>query len=91
MKKVPDVGRKQIVSDNKPKQFPLTTANFLLMAISAVIIVIGFLLMTGGGSTVEEFDPSIFNTRRVVIGPTIALLGFLFMGYAIIHNPKRRK
>ncbi|MBQ7212868.1 MAG: DUF3098 domain-containing protein [Muribaculaceae bacterium] len=75
----------------KKNRFPLSPANFALMAASAVIIVVGFMLMAGNGSTAEQFDPSIFDTRRIVIGPTIALLGFLFMGYAIIHNPKKRK
>lgn len=78
-------------NEENKKRFPLSTTNFLMMAISAVIIVIGFLLMTGDGSTTEQFNPDIFSTRRVVIGPTIALLGFLFMGFGIIYHPKKRK
>jgi len=77
--------------DENKKRFPLSTMNFLMMAISAVIIVIGFLLMAGDGSTIDKFNPDIFSTRRVVIGPTIALLGFLFMGFAIIYHPKKRR
>ena len=58
------------------------------MAIAGLMIVVGFLLMLGGGSTPEQFNPDIFSTRRIVVGPTIAFLGFVFMGIAIIIKPK---
>lgn len=69
-------------------QLPLGRNNFILMAAAGVMIVVGFLLMLGGSSTEEAFNPDIFSTRRIVIGPTIAFLGFLFMGFAIIRRPK---
>lgn len=62
-----------------------------MMVIAGLAIVLGFLLMLGGSSSVEAFNPDIFSTRRVVIGPTIAFLGFLFMGVAIIYRPKHDK
>jgi len=68
-------------------QFPLGKRNFIMMAIAGAMIVAGFLLMLGGSSTEEAFNPDIFSARRVVIGPTVAFLGFLFMGYAIIKRP----
>ncbi len=68
-------------------QFPLGKRNFKMMAIAGGLIVLGFLLMLGGSSTEEAFNPDIFSVRRVVVGPTISFLGFLFMGYAIIRRP----
>lgn len=68
---------------------PLERANFIAMAISGAIIIIGFLLMLGGSSTVEEFNPDIFSTRRIVVGPCIAFIGFVAMAIAIIIDPKR--
>lgn len=54
-----------------------------------MLIVIGFLLMIGGGSSVEGgFNPDIFSTRRIVVGPLLAFLGFLFMAFAIFVDPK---
>lgn len=62
------------------------------MAISVAMIVIGFLLMTGAGSSAETgFNPDIFSTRRIIVGPTIAFLGFLAMAFAIVANPSRKK
>ncbi|MDE6756023.1 MAG: DUF3098 domain-containing protein, partial [Muribaculaceae bacterium] len=51
--------------------------------------VLGFLLMLGGGTTTEVFNPVIFSTRRIVIGPTLSFLGFVFMGVAIILKPRK--
>ncbi len=72
-------------------QFPLVKINFILMAIAALMIIIGFLLMLGGSSRPDYFNPEIFSDRRVVVGPTIAFLGFLFMGFGIIYRPKSKK
>ncbi len=69
---------------------PLTRLNFILMAAAAVVIVIGFLLMTGAPSGQDSFNPDIFSSRRIVAGPTIAFLGYIFMGAAIMW-PSRRK
>jgi len=71
-------------------QLPLVKINFILMAIAGAMIVTGFLLMLGSGSTVEAFNPDIFSTRRIVVGPAIAFLGFLFMGFGIIYRQKNR-
>lgn len=72
-------------------QFPLGKKNFVMMAVAGALIVVGFLLMLGGSSTEEAFNPDIFSARRVVVGPTIAFLGFLSMGYAIIRRPSPAK
>lgn len=65
--------------------------NFKLMAVAGAMIVIGFLLMAGGSTGWEEFNPDIFSTRRIVVGPLISFLGFIFMGFAIMYNPKKTK
>lgn len=89
------------LSPNKSKQesniedkdvyvrMPLAKINFILMAIAGVMIIVGFLLMLGSSSTPEEFNPDIFSTRRIIVGPTIAFLGFLFMGFGIIYRSKK--
>ena len=70
-------------------EMPLEKNNFIAMAIAGALIVVGFLLMLGGSSTAEEFNPDIFSTRRIVVGPCIAFIGFIAMGAAIIIDPKR--
>jgi len=70
-------------------EFPLVRKNFIYMALSAAVIVIGFLLMLGGGSA-TEFNPDIFSARRIVVGPTITFIGFVAMGISIIVRPRKR-
>ena len=74
----------------KSSQQPFSKVNFLLIGICCLLIIIGFLFMTGGGSTVEGgFNPDIFSTRRIVVGPLLAFLGFLFMAFAILADPQQ--
>ena len=72
-------------------QMPLGAANFKLMAIAGAMIVIGFLLMAGGSSGTETFNPDIFSPRRIIVGPAISFIGFLFMGFAIMYKGKRKE
>ena len=64
---------------------PLERGNFIAMAIAGAMIVVGFVLMSGDSA----FNPDIFSTRRIVVGPAIAFLGFVAMGAAIIIDPRR--
>lgn len=81
-------GLKSLEEDKKP----FVKMNIILMAVSILLIVLGFVLMTGGGSSVEEgFNPDIFSTRRIIVGPTMSFLGFLSMAFAIIYSPKKNK
>ena len=72
-------------------RMPLQRANFVAMAIAGLMIVVGFLLMLGGSSPEAEFNPDIFSTRRIVVGPCIAFLGFGAMAIAIIIDPAHIK
>lgn len=70
---------------------PFSKTNYYMMGGCLAMIVVGFILMSGGGSTVENgFNPEIFSTRRIVVGPTIAFLGFLLMAFAIIYKKKKK-
>ena len=72
-------------------QKPLTRTNFIAMAVSAALIILGFVLMLGGSTTETEFNPDIFSTRRIVVGPAVAFIGFVAMAIAIIIRPKKDK
>ncbi len=61
----------------------LPKLNILLIAISVLIIVVGFALMAGAPSG-ETYNPDIFSTRRITIGPMTSLLGFVLMIVAIL-------
>jgi len=67
----------------------LPKLNLILIAISVVIIVIGFALMAGEPSG-EVYNPDIFSFRRITVGPMIALFGFVFMLFAILFRGKKK-
>ncbi|MCM1033783.1 MAG: DUF3098 domain-containing protein [Odoribacter sp.] len=68
---------------------PLARNNFIFMAAAGIMIIAGFLLMLGGSSTEEAFNPDIFSTRRIVVGPTITFLGFVAMAIAVCIRPRK--
>ena len=71
------------------KQLAFGKENFIWLAVSVVIIIIGFILVAGGKTTEEfGFDPSIFNTRRLFVAPVVLVTGFGLVIYAIMKKPK---
>ncbi len=74
---------------NKKPDFALGKQNYLLLAIGFAIIVIGFILMSGGGSTDPQvFDEDIYSFRRITLAPIVVLAGFVFEIYAIMKKTK---
>lgn len=82
---------KDVLLKESRETMPLLPVNFRLMAIAGVMIVVGFLLMLGGSSDWGNFNADIFSSRRIVVGPTIAFLGFIFMGVAIMFTKNKEK
>ena len=70
------------------RDFAFDKMNYLLLAVGMIIVVIGFLLMTGPASTETAFEPEIFSARRVKVAPVVCLFGFVSMIYAVVRKPK---
>ena len=70
------------------RNFAFDKVNFILMAISMLIVVLGFILMSGSGSDAEQFNAAIFDARHIKVAPLVCLAGYLFIIYAIIRRPK---
>lgn len=71
------------------KNYAFDKTNFILLAIGFAIVIIGFILMSGAGSTEQVYNPDIFSFRRIKVAPVVCLVGFLSMIYAIIKKPKK--
>lgn len=72
------------------KDFALGKLNYIICAASVLLIVIGFLLMTGPSSSIEGgFEPDIFSTRRIVVAPMVCFAGFLLMIVGILYPRKK--
>ena len=70
------------------KNFAFDKVNFILLAVGMAIVVIGFLLMTGVGSSDSVYEPDIFSVRRIKVAPIVCLFGFVSMIYAVVRKPK---
>lgn len=69
------------------RNFAFDKTNYTLLAIGMVVIIIGFILMSGAGSNEATFNPDIFSVRRIKVAPVVCFLGFIFMIYGILHKP----
>ncbi|MFV0538802.1 MAG: DUF3098 domain-containing protein [Dysgonomonas sp.] len=72
------------------KNFAFDKLNYIICAASVLLIVIGFILMTGSSSSVEGgFEPDIFSTKRIVVAPMVCFAGFLLMIVGILYPRKK--
>ena len=75
------------IKDENDNKMPLTVKNYILILIGALIIILGFVLMSGGEpATPESFDYSIFSFRRITLAPIVVVAGFAFEVYAILKR-----
>lgn len=73
--------------ENNNQRMPFTRKNYYMMLIGLGIIVLGFVLMSGGGEhTATEFDEAIFSFRRITLAPIVVIAGFVFEVYAIMKR-----
>ena len=71
------------------KEVAFDKVNYILLAVGMAVVVLGFILMSGSGSTETSYDPDIFSARRIKVAPVVCLVGFVSMIYAVIRKPKK--
>ena len=70
------------------RNYAFVKINFSLIAVGMAIVILGFILMSGGGSDESVFDADIFSVRRIKVAPVVCFIGFISIVYAIIRKPK---
>lgn len=71
-------------------EFLFDKVNYKILLIGIAVIVLGFILMSGGGSNDPKvFSEDIFSFRRIRLAPTVVLIGFGITIYSILKNPKK--
>lgn len=73
------------------RNFAFSKTNYILLIVGMAIVVIGFILMSGGGSDETAFNPDIFSDRRIKVAPMVSLVGFIVVLGAIMWKPKETK
>ena len=81
------------MSKDKSPELLFGKENYILLIAGAVILIIGFMLMSGGGSeSLDHFDESeIFSPRRITVAPLTIMLGFIVVFYAILRKPRQQE
>lgn len=66
--------------------------NYILLFLSFIVIALGFILMSGGGSDDPKiFNDAIFNFRRIRLAPTLVLVGFGIAMFSILTKERAKK
>lgn len=68
----------------RPFIFRITSRCILISA--CILILLGYMLMSGSGSTDQSFNPDIFSPRRIIIAPMFCLSGYLLVIIGIIKK-----
>lgn len=80
-------GKTSANNSKKPPLFRKT--NYILMIVGVVLLIIGYFCISGGAaSSPDEFNPEVFNTRRIVVAPILILLGLVTEIFAIMWRPR---
>ncbi|MBR5206791.1 MAG: DUF3098 domain-containing protein [Alistipes sp.] len=73
--------------EKRNERMPFTRKNYIVMLIGVCVIILGFVLMSGGGEhTATYFDESIFSFRRITLAPIVVIAGFVVEIYAIMKR-----
>ncbi|MCF6131185.1 DUF3098 domain-containing protein [Flavobacterium wongokense] len=77
-------------NEQKP-DFLFEKANYKFLLIGIGVIVLGFILMSGGGSNDPKvFSEDVFSFRRIRLAPTVVLIGFGITIYSIFKKTKTK-
>ena len=72
------------------KEFLFGKRAYRIMGLGIVLIIVGFVLMTGGGSDDPNvFNPEIYSPLRIRLAPTLVLAGFAVLVVAILATKKK--
>ena len=65
--------------------------NYILLAVSMLVVIIGLVLMSGSASTEEQFNPEIFSVMHIKVAPVVTFIGFVSIIVAIMYKPRNKE
>jgi uncharacterized membrane protein len=78
------------ITSKKPQYDIFSKRGLCIIMMACVLIVAGFFLMSGQGSTEQAFNPDIFSPQRIVIAPLLCLAGYILIIIGVLISPSRR-
>lgn len=72
-------------------RFPVPASGYKWLVVGVVLIIIGFLLMSGGRSDDPNvFSETLFSFRRITLAPIVVISGFVVVAVGIMRRPKNK-
>jgi hypothetical protein len=70
--------------------FLFDRTNYIIMIAGVAVILLAFLLMSGGATTDRNVFPKdeIYSFRRITLAPVLLIIGFAIEVFAILKRPK---
>lgn len=85
--------KKNTVTEKENTSFTFTfeRTNYILLAVGIVLLLLGYILLSGGGSDDPNvFNPAMFNSRRLVVAPLLIVAGLIVEIVAIMYKGKNK-
>ena len=57
------------------RNYAFDKTNFILLAVGMLVVILGFILMSGAGSDESVFDNDIFSVSRIKVAPVVCFIG----------------
>ena len=78
--------------NSEERGFAIPKKNILYIIAGFAIMVLGYVLMSGGGSDDPNvFNDEMFSVRRITVAPIVILIGIVVEIWAIMHVGKSKK
>ena len=88
LKTAPSAASKKKIEE-KAVEFAFGRENFIIVYIGLALVILGFILMMGGGSSDPKvFNDAIYDFQRLTLAPLLILAGFVVEIFAIMKKPK---
>lgn len=70
------------------KNLAFDRTNFIMIGVSMLIVIVGFVMMSSGSSDEHTFNPEIFSTMHIKVAPVVCFIGFVSLIAGIMRKPK---
>lgn len=78
--------------NSEERGFAIPKKNILYIIAGFAIMILGYVLMSGGGSDDPNvFNEEMFSVRRITVAPVVILIGIVVEIWAIMHIGKTKK
>ncbi|WP_308226699.1 DUF3098 domain-containing protein, partial [uncultured Prevotella sp.] len=65
------------------RNYAFDKTNFILLAVGMLVVILGFILMSGAGSDESVFNNDIFSVRRIKVAGGVCFIAFISIIYAM--------